>query len=106
MTVVAAFSVTPLGGPAVSADGSVGQAVAELVRIVRSSGLPNETNAMFTNVEGTLDEVLDVVKRCLEHAATLAPRVNAVVKLDIREGHADALHQKVARVDRLIAGDS
>ena len=38
-----AFSITPLG-----AGDSVGDAVAEAVRIVRASGLPNETNAMFT----------------------------------------------------------
>ncbi|PWG73653.1 hypothetical protein DF186_21945 [Enterococcus hirae] len=44
---LAAFSITPLG-----AGDSVGDAVADAVAIVRESGLPNETNAMFTNVEG------------------------------------------------------
>jgi uncharacterized protein (TIGR00106 family) len=104
MAVVAAFSVTPLGGGAVAEDGSVGPVVAEIVRIVRQSGLPHETNAMFTNVEGSLDEVLDLVKRCTDHAATLAPRVSVVVKLDVRAGRDDALHEKVATVERLIAG--
>ena len=50
---LAAFSITPLG-----ADESVGDLVAEAVRIVRASGLPNETNAMFTNIEGEWDEVM------------------------------------------------
>jgi len=41
-------SITPIG------DGdSVSGAVADAVRLVRASGLPNETNAMFTNVEGS-----------------------------------------------------
>jgi len=105
MSVVAAFSVTPLGGDAVERDGSVGRVVAEVVRIVRASGLPHDTNAMFTNVEGTLDEVLDVVKHCTIRAAELAPRVSVVVKLDLRPGHEDALHAKVARVERYLAGD-
>jgi uncharacterized protein YqgV (UPF0045/DUF77 family) len=38
-----AFSVTPLG---------VGEIVAEAVRVVRASGLPNHTDAMFTIVKG------------------------------------------------------
>ena len=104
MAVLAAFSIAPAAGPGVAEDGSVGATVAEVVRIVRDSGLPYETNAMFTNVEGTLEEVLDLVKRCTEHVAAVAPRVSVVVKLDVREGHPDALHAKVATVERLVGG--
>ncbi len=42
-----AFSVTPLG---VGED--VGEIVAEAVRVVRASGRPNHTDAMFTTIEG------------------------------------------------------
>jgi uncharacterized protein YqgV (UPF0045/DUF77 family) len=45
-----AFSVAPSG--ATDRDGSVSAAVAAAVRVVRDSGLPYETNAMFTNIEG------------------------------------------------------
>lgn len=47
-----AFSVTPLG-----AGEEVGELVAEAVRVVRESGLPNRTDAMFTTIEGEWDEV-------------------------------------------------
>ena len=50
---IVAFSVTPLG----TGEG-VGEAVAEAVRVVRASGLPSETNAMFINLEGEWDEVM------------------------------------------------
>lgn len=40
-----AFSITPLG----PGEG-VGEIVAEAVRGVRESGLPDRTNAMFTNI--------------------------------------------------------
>ncbi|MGH8981032.1 MAG: thiamine-binding protein [Acidimicrobiales bacterium] len=103
MAVTAAFSIAPLGGSAVGADGSVAQAVAEVVRIVRDSGLANETNAMFTNVEGELGEVLGLIERCIEHMAGHAPRVSVVVKLDVRPGRADALHEKVAAVEQLLS---
>lgn len=82
----------------------MGQVVAQVVQIIRASGLAFETNAMFTNVEGSLDDVLDLVKRCTEHAASLAPRVSVVVKLDVRAGHPDALHRKVETVTRLLEG--
>jgi uncharacterized protein (TIGR00106 family) len=99
--VLAAFSVTPLG-----ASDSVSEAVAEAIAVVRGSGLPNETNAMFTNVEGSLEEVLAVIRRCVEHVATIAPRVSVVVKLDVRTGHDDAIHQKVTSVERLLEDQS
>ncbi|HEX7429797.1 MAG TPA: thiamine-binding protein, partial [Mycobacterium sp.] len=54
---IVAFSVSPSGG---DQTGGVGEAVAEAVRVVRASGLPNETNAMFTNIEGEWDEVMAV----------------------------------------------
>jgi uncharacterized protein YqgV (UPF0045/DUF77 family) len=57
---IAAFSITPLGIGA-----GVSEPVAEAVRLVRASGLPNETNAMFTNVEGDWDEVMALIKSCV-----------------------------------------
>jgi uncharacterized protein (TIGR00106 family) len=95
---LAAFSVTPLGG-----SDSVSGLVADAVRIVRESGLPNETNAMFTNLEGDWDAVMDVIKRCVESVAQRAPRVSVVIKLDHRPGHDDTLHSKVAAVERRLA---
>jgi uncharacterized protein (TIGR00106 family) len=95
---LAAFSVTPLGG-----SDSVSDLVADAVRIVRESGLPNETNAMFTNVEGDWDAVMDVIRRCVETIAQQAPRVSVVIKLDYRPGHDDALHEKVAAVERRLS---
>ncbi|GAC1358559.1 MAG: MTH1187 family thiamine-binding protein [Acidimicrobiales bacterium] len=95
---LAAFSITPLG-----AGDSVGEAVAEAVRLVRASGLPNETNAMFTNVEGPWDDVMALIKLCVDRVSEVAPRVSVVVKLDVRPGHDGALVDKVATVERHLA---
>jgi uncharacterized protein YqgV (UPF0045/DUF77 family) len=73
------------------------------VAIVRASGLPNETNAMFTNVEGDWDEVMAVIKACLDHVAATAPRMSLVVKIDHRAGVTDGLTAKVASVERHLA---
>jgi len=92
---IAAFSLTPLGlGPSVS------EPVSEAVRLVRSSGLPNETNAMFTNVEGDWDEVMALIKECVMTVAAAAPRVSVVIKVDYRVGVTDGLHAKVDAVEQ------
>ena len=94
-----AFSIAPaVAGP----DGGVAEAVAEAVRIVRDSGLPHETNAMFTNLEGEWDEVMAVVKRAVDAVAARSPRVSLVLKADIRPGHTGQLTAKVQRIDDLL----
>ncbi|HXR69157.1 MTH1187 family thiamine-binding protein [Actinocrinis sp.] len=99
-----AFSVTPLG-----VGEEVGAYVADAVRIVRESGLPNRTDAMFTTIEGEWDEVLAVVKRAYEAVQQSAQqdgaagRVSLVLKADIRPGVTGALEAKVATVERYLA---
>lgn len=80
--------------------GGVGAAVGAAVRVVRESGLPNETNAMFTNIEGEWDEVMAVVKRAVEAVAAVSPRVSLVLKADIRPGYTGQLTAKVQRIER------
>jgi uncharacterized protein (TIGR00106 family) len=96
---IVAFSVSPLGG---DETGGVRDAVVDAIRVVRASGLPNETNAMFTNIEGEWDEVMDVVKRAVDAVAAKAPRVSLVLKADIRPGHTGELTGKVDRLERAL----
>ena len=97
---LAAFSITPLG-----IGDSVGEVVADVVRLVRASGLANETNAMFTNVEGDWDEVMGLIKACTDRVSEVAPRVSLVIKIDVRPGHDDALRTKVANVERRLSAE-
>jgi uncharacterized protein (TIGR00106 family) len=94
-----AFSVTPIG---VGED--VADYVADAVRVVRESGLPNRTDAMFTTVEGDWDEVMAVVKRAVDVVAAKARRVSVSLKADIRPGVTGALDAKVEAVERRLRG--
>jgi uncharacterized protein (TIGR00106 family) len=97
---IVAFSI----GPGSSDEtGGVSEAVAEAVRVVRESGLPNETNAMFTNIEGEWDEVMAVVKRAVDIVAARSPRVGLVLKADIRPGHTGQLSAKVQRIEERLS---
>jgi uncharacterized protein (TIGR00106 family) len=95
---IVAFSVTPLGTGV-----DVGRAVAEAVRVVRASGLPNRTDAMFTMIEGEWDEVMEVVKQATDAILEVAPRCSLVLKADIRPGVTDAMTAKAETVERYLA---
>ncbi|NLU67093.1 MTH1187 family thiamine-binding protein [Streptomyces sp. HNM0574] len=96
---IVAFSVTPLG---VGED--VGSYVAEAVRVVRESGLPNRTDAMFTSLEGDWDACMDVVRRAVAAVEERSGgRVSLVLKADIRPGVTDGLTSKVETVERHLA---
>lgn len=98
---IAAFSVAP-SGAACDTDGSVAEAVAEAVKVVRESGLPNRTSSMFTEIEGTWDEVFDVIKRATEAVQRFGSRVSLVVKADIRPGFEGEIDGKLERLESAI----
>ncbi|GAA2640487.1 MTH1187 family thiamine-binding protein [Paractinoplanes durhamensis] len=92
-----AFSVTPIG-----AGESVGDLVADAVRVVRASGLPNRTDAMFTTIEGEWDECFAVVKEAVEAVAKSGHRVSVSLKADVRPGVTGALTAKVEHIERAL----
>ncbi|MER6942775.1 MTH1187 family thiamine-binding protein [Nonomuraea sp. NPDC005983] len=92
---IVAFSITPLGvGEGVS------EPVARAVKVVRDSGLPNRTDAMFTTVEGDWDEVMGVIKQAVDAVAEVAPRVSLVLKADLRQGVTDGMTSKLESLER------
>ena len=100
-----AFSVAPSGiGPASAEtpDGSVHDAVAAAVAVVRASGLPHRTTSMFTEVEGEWDEVMDVVKRATDAVIPFGSRVSLVLKADIRPGRTGEIDGKIERLERAL----
>ncbi|MGY2875142.1 uncharacterized protein (TIGR00106 family) [Marmoricola sp. URHA0025 HA25] len=98
---IVAISISPSGA---DETGGVSEAVADAVQVIRDSGLPNETNSMFTNIEGDWDEVMAVVKQAVFRVAESSPRVGLVLKADIRRGFdSGQLAAKVARVEEHLA---
>ncbi len=88
------FSMTPL------AEGeSVGKYVARSLEIIDRSGLDYRLHAMGTIIEGEIDEVLAVMKQCLDAMATDCDRITCTAKLDYRRGHSGRLVSKVQSVE-------
>ena len=97
MNTLVAVAISPVGtGEELSAD------VAEVIRVIRESGLPNRTNSMSTEIEGEWDEVMDVVKRATFVLAEKGIRTELVLKADIRPGFIDTMHAKVDKVESIL----
>jgi uncharacterized protein YqgV (UPF0045/DUF77 family) len=93
-----AFSVAPAG-----TGESVTRAVADAVAVVRASGLPNRTDAMFTTIEGEWEECIDVVRRACEAAGKHGDRVSLTLKADIWRGRSGELDAKLERLEAALA---
>jgi uncharacterized protein YqgV (UPF0045/DUF77 family) len=98
-----AFSVAPSGTG--RSDGSVHDAVAAAVRIVRDSGLPNRTDSMFTTIEGEWDEVFAVIRDATDAVGEFGSRVSPVLKADIRPGYTGELSGKLDRLEAAMEND-
>ena len=74
--------------------------VARSLDIIDRSGVDYRCHAMGTTLEGNLDELLAVVKRCFEALAADCHRIECSIKIDYRKGPAGRLEGKVASVER------
>ena len=82
---------------------AISPAVAQAVDVIRQSGLPSETNAMFTNIEGDIDDVLKVIRDATMKLAGQGYRTDVVIRLDIRPGFEGQIHAKQALVDEILS---
>lgn len=95
---VAAVAIAPSG-----TGSELSQYVAQSVNVIRESGLDNETNAMFTNIEGNLDDVLKVVRDATMVLAAQGYRTGVTLKLDIRPGFSGQIKEKQQLVDEILS---
>ncbi len=81
---------------------SVSKYVARCLDLVDRSGLAYRLNPMGTVVEGTFDEVMDLIARCHKAVARDCERVSTIIKIDDRKGARRQIEEKVAKVEHLV----
>ena len=97
MNTLIAVAIAPFGvGDELSSE------VAEVVKVIRESGLPNRTYSMFTEIEGEWDEVMRVVRDATFVLAEKGIRTEVILKADVRPGFSHMMDEKVARVNTLL----
>lgn len=99
MNTLVAVSIAPMGiGDELASE------VAEVIKVIRASGLLNRTTSMFTEIEGDWDEVMKVVKDATMVLAEKGIRTSVLIKADVRPGYTNMMHAKVEKVNRILGG--
>lgn len=94
MNALVAVAIAPFG-----VGDELSEYVAEVVNVIRRSGLPNRTTSMFTEIEGEYDAVMEVVKKATMVLAEKGIRTEVVLKMDIRPGFTDTMNGKLERME-------
>ena len=97
MNTLIAVAIAPFG-----IGDEIAPEIAEVVKVIRKSGLPNRTTSMFTEIEGEWDEVMKVVRDATFVLAEKGIRTEVVLKADIRPGYTGMINSKISKVDDLL----
>lgn len=100
MNTLVAVAIAPFG-----VGDELAPKVAEVIRVIRESGLPNKTYSMFTEIEGEWDEVMAVVRDATFVLAQKGIRTEVILKVDVRPGFENMMEQKVRSVDAILESD-
>ncbi len=73
--------------------------VARSLDIIDRSGIDYRLNPMGTVLEGSWDEVFEVVKKCYDRMSQDCDRISCSIKVDSRIGHSGRLKSKIASVE-------
>jgi uncharacterized protein (TIGR00106 family) len=94
---LAEFSIIPIG-----VGSSIGDRLAEVLKIVDSSGLPYKVNPMGTVVEGEWDDIMRLIKKCHKTVMKTGDRVVTTVSIDDRKGKPNRIDEKIKSIERRI----
>ena len=76
--------------------------VAEVIRVIRESGITNETHSMSTELEGNYDDIIALVKKAAFVLYDHGYRTQVSLQMDMRPGYRDQMHHKVDLVNRIL----
>lgn len=94
MNTLVAVAIAPFG-----VGDELASEVAEVVKVIRDSGLKNRTYSMFTEIEGEWDAVMKVVKDATFVLAEKGIRTEVIMKMDIRPGYENMMDEKIKRME-------
>jgi uncharacterized protein (TIGR00106 family) len=95
MSVMVEFSVVPVGKGV-----SLSPVIAQVLRIVVTSGIPYKMNPMGTVLEGSWGEVMSVIKKCHDEIMQDAERIVTSIKIDDRKGKDGRIEKKLESVEQ------
>lgn len=94
---LAEFSIVPIG-----VGSSIGDQLAEVLKIVDASGLSYKINPMGTVVEGEWDEIIKLIKKCHKGVMKTGERALTTISIDDRKGKRNRIDEKVKSIEKRI----
>ncbi len=94
---LAEFSIVPVG-----IGSSIGDKLAEVLKIVDASGMPYKINPMGTVIEGEWDDVMKLIRKCHMTIMKDGERVLTSINIDDRKDRPNRIDEKVKSVERRI----
>jgi uncharacterized protein (TIGR00106 family) len=91
------FSIIPIG-----VGSSLGDQLAEVLKIVDASGLPYKINPMGTVIEGEWDEIMKLIKKCHNTVMKTGERAVTTISIDDRKGKPNRIDEKVKSIEKRI----
>ena len=91
------FTIVPIG-----LGSSIGDQLAEVLKIIDASGMPYKVNPMGTVVEGEWEEVMNLIRKCHKTVMKTGERAITTISIDDRKGKLGRIDAKVKSVERRI----
>ncbi|HPU23493.1 MAG TPA: MTH1187 family thiamine-binding protein [Candidatus Kapabacteria bacterium] len=95
--VLAEFSMFPTDkGESVSAY------VSQIIDFIDKSGITYKLTPMGTILEGSWEEVMNVISNCFKILEPQANRIYSTIKIDYRKGEESRMHSKINKIEKLL----
>ncbi|MGB9715273.1 MAG: MTH1187 family thiamine-binding protein [Thermodesulfovibrionales bacterium] len=88
-------SIIPIG-----IGSSIGDKLAEVLKIIDESGLPYKVNPMGTVIEGEWDEIMRLIKKCHKAVMKTGERAITTITIDDRKGKPNRIEEKVKSIEK------
>ena len=81
---------------------SVSKYVSQVIEEIDKSGVTYQLTPMGTILEGSWEEVFDLISRCFKILEPQANRIYSAIKVDYRSGEESRMSSKINKIESLL----